>query len=828
MRVPVLVPAAALLALALGAAAQAVPAPDLTVRGLGLLPERPADGDAVTFNATLVNRGTAVASNARLAFLVDGTLYSTSPPVVLLPGMAINVSTPVPWTARAGAHDVRAVADPQGEVAETDETNNEASLAFEVGARPNLRVAALAVEPARPRAGEEVVVNATVENAGRGAAGAFHVRLTVDGAEVANASLPGLGPGERTRVVGRWNATAGAHLAAASADWLGEVDETDEGDNQRSAPFTVDPAAPQPDLVVADLRWTPPSPVHGDRVRLEALVRNAGQGLAPATVTRFVLDQRPLADAATPELRAGAEAWVEAPPWEAIAGSHQLRAEADAAQAVPEADEANNARAEPLPVAPAPGLPDLLVERLAFDPARPEEGQPVVVVARVRNGGAAQAGPFQVRFRVDGDAPGTVPVAGLAGGAFLDVRSPAWTAERGTHAVHVMADAAQQVAEADEGNNDATARLDVATPMPDLVVASLTVEPPDPSPGDDVVLVAEVRNQGNAPAGAFRVAFRVDGVALAEGELPVEGLAAGASRMLRSSPWEAQQGARLARALADSGGAVAESREDNNEATRPLPTLARMPNLVVERLGPSDDAPQEGQRLTLVAVVLNAGSAASGATDVRFTLDGRGLGASSLPGLAPGARATVHSPSFVAGSGLRTASAMADALQRVAELNEDDNARDAAFDVALGAGLAPSATGPLEVGPVRISPAAPRVGDDVEVRVELRNVGAEAAEGLRARLRVDGLPVHDLDVGSLGPGAATTLAFAWTATPGGHVLEVEVLRGGAVAAASPPRELTVAGAGGDGVGWFLPAVLLLALVAIGLAAWGVGRRGAAR
>ncbi|HEV8361271.1 MAG TPA: CARDB domain-containing protein [Candidatus Thermoplasmatota archaeon] len=806
------------------ALAEPIGPPDLTMRALALLPGAPREGDPVTFNATLVNLGPGTAAGVRVALRVDGDVLETVGPLVLLPGDAVNVSNAVAWTATPGAHTFEAVGDPEGEVAEVREDNNAAALAFSVLALPDLRIAALTLEPAQPRDGDEVHLTARVVNDGAGDAGRFAVRLLLDNQQLLEQNLSGLAAGAAQDVVAAWTASQGTHTATAVADVRGAVDETDEANNARSRTFEVAPPppvpVPLPDLIVADVAWSPASPEHGDDVTVRALVRNVGDAAAPATATRFTIDGDALGDVATPALAAGADAWIDAPAWTSTAGDHTARAIADASQAATEESEANNERSETVHVAPLPGLPDLVVERLTASPANPQAGDEVALTARVRNGGGTAAGPFEVRFAVDGDTLGTVAVQGLASGASVDVHAPRWLARAGSHALRAEADSAQQVAESDEANNAAARTLEVTEALPDLVVVALRIEPASPSPGERAAFEAVVRNDGAAPTGSVAVSFRVDGQLL--GTATLAGLAPGEQRSAWSPPWEARQGARLARAEADPDGAVREAREDNNARTLTLPSLSQLPNLVVETLRLDPAQPAEGATAALIAIVVNTGSASARATDVAFTVDGTHTDARALAALAPGERAEVRSGAIVTPAGEHHYAARADALGQVVELSEEDNERALAY--APGASLAPSSTA-LSASAPRLAPAAPRAGDAVEVSVSVRNDGATPAEGVEARLLVDGAEVARVPLAPLEASASATARLAWTASEGAHTLEVQLLQGGAMVASSAPATVDVHGSAGILDSWLVVAIVLLAIVVLAAA---VRRRRAKR
>lgn len=814
--------ATALLALALGlAGAQAgLPLPELVLAAPALQPAEPREGDAVTFNVTLRNDGEGAASNVRVHFLVDGVLVHRATILALLPGERVNLSNPSPWAATPGAHAFEAVADPEKRISEGDKENNVARLSFEVRPLPDLRVASLSLDPAQPRAGEQATLTARVENAGNASAGAFRVLLAVDGQPLRDAALPGLEPGEEASVSAAWNATEGAHTFLARADWQGEVEERDERNNDRSLAVVVPAPAPLPDLVVEGLGAEPAAPEHGDDVVLVAVVRNVGPAPAPASRTGFRVDDEALGAADTPPLGPGASAVVRSAPWRAVAGSHMASAAADAAREVEEANEANNSRSIAFRVAPAPGLPDLVAVRLTLEPSSPQAGQAASLRARVVNGGAGNATAFTVEFLLDGEPLGARRVAGLAGGEAVELRSPAFTAEPGEHRALVQVDALREVEEQDEGDNEARLAFTVPRPLPDLFLEALEAEPAEPAPGQRVTFVATVRNAGGAAAQGFRVAFRVDDQDL--GALGVAGLAPGASATLRSEPWTAERGARLARALADPGNEVAEHREDNNEATLPLPSLARLPNLVLERLAPGAEALRDGQSTVLLATVRNDGSARSAASSVRFVLDAEPLGDAPLPGLEPGARTVVASPSFTARAGSHAARALADPGDGVVELSEEENARDTRFEVASRLLLASQPR--VAVLAVRVEPAAPAPGELARIVVEVENTGPEAAEGLLARVLVDGLEAGSRALPRLEPGRGAEASVPWAAEPGSHEVRAQVLWEGEPIAESSAQRVRVAAAEPAPPPAEAFVLLGLVLVAVAVAAWALARR----
>ena len=131
-----------------------------------------------------------------------------------------------------------------------------------------LTAADIKVSNAHPQAGEEVVITATVRNAGLKAAGsAFHVvfRRSSPSQVIADVVVAApLGHNEAREVVARWTAPGGANEIVVVVDSTGAVAELDEGNNQASLSLGQTPppqflvAAPAPAGRAILLAWQPP------------------------------------------------------------------------------------------------------------------------------------------------------------------------------------------------------------------------------------------------------------------------------------------------------------------------------------------------------------------------------------------------------------------------------------------------------------------------------------------------------------------------------------------------------------------------------------------
>jgi hypothetical protein len=79
--------------------------------------------------------------------------------------------------------------------------------------------------------GDDAVINVTVRNGGKAAAGHFEVAFSVDGRPALSKPVWGLAPGEERTLTFSWTAQEGTHRFSAAADADDRVHETIESDN---------------------------------------------------------------------------------------------------------------------------------------------------------------------------------------------------------------------------------------------------------------------------------------------------------------------------------------------------------------------------------------------------------------------------------------------------------------------------------------------------------------------------------------------------------------------------------------------------------------------
>ncbi len=359
-------------------------------------------------------------------------------------------------------------------------------------------------------------------------------------------------------------------------------------------------------------------------------------------------------------------------------------------------------------------------------------GSGVVLRARVRNDGNAASGSFTVAFRDGADTTYATCATNLPAFSEAWVTAPAgWTALAGLRTLSALADSGGAVAETDEGNNARSCTVVGTAALPDLIVTGLGFAPGSPKAGDTVTITATVKNQGAAavPAGAALVTAFSHGAPVAT--TFGTGLVPGASVAV-STVWTAAAGTYAVRALADSGGAVAETLEDNNALTQTLSVRQALPDLrpwtlrwgwqQVSGLSFSPAQPVAGEAVTVTCDIDNSGTVPLGtgeAFDVVFSAGGSVFATNRVTLAAPLAvGASVRAEAIWRGgaAGLTNFAAAVDTAGEIAEESEANNGTSA------GLAVYPSGAS-LQAAGLSFSPLQPLPGTAVTLTATVRNDG---------------------------------------------------------------------------------------------------------
>lgn len=217
----------------------------------------------------------------------------------------------------------------------------------------------------------------------------------------------------------------------------------------------VGTAAPNPDLTVTGLTWSPASPSETDDVTVNATVRNVGTAASAATTLDVSVEGVVAGSAPVSGLAAGASATVQVDVGKRPMGAYSLSAVVDPADTVIEQDNSNNSRtaASKLVIAQSPG-PDLEVLGITSSPSNPAVGAAVTFTVSMHNRGTtAVSTPTVTRLLVEGTTLNGTTGAIPAGGTVSVPLSGSWTAKSGGATLTATADATGVVTETNENNN---------------------------------------------------------------------------------------------------------------------------------------------------------------------------------------------------------------------------------------------------------------------------------------------------------------------------------------------------------------------------------------
>jgi subtilase family serine protease len=106
------------------------PVPDLIIETITWSPEEPSESDTVTFSVIIKNQGSDITGSLRVAYYVDDTYLTSALVNPIDAGASANET--FSWIAQGGSHAIKAVADSNNEVTESDEANNENTVIFSV------------------------------------------------------------------------------------------------------------------------------------------------------------------------------------------------------------------------------------------------------------------------------------------------------------------------------------------------------------------------------------------------------------------------------------------------------------------------------------------------------------------------------------------------------------------------------------------------------------------------------------------------------------------------------------------------------------------------
>ncbi len=665
---------------------------DLTVLSVTWNPASPQTDQPITVTITVANTGEADASACATRLKVNGVASCAS---IVTPAIAKTQQATVTCDIggrAAGAYTLEASVDVAGSIGESDETNNTRTATLTVVAppMPDLIVQSITFSPDPAGPDDPVTAHVTVRNQGTAEAVASVTSTAVDGAPECSSITTASVPAGGTVIVDCELGTLepGAHAANACADAGSDVTESNDTNNCLTADFTVSPPD-TPDLTIESVTFTPAQPATGEAVTAHVVVRNLGTAAAEASVTSTAVDGTPKCSSiATVSVPAGGSVTVDCELGTFETGAHAANACADAGSVVAESNETNNCLTADFTVSP-PNTPDLTIASITFTPAQPTSGEEVTAHVVVRNGGTGAAAASVSSTSIDGTPQcSSIATAAIPAGQTVSVDCALGTLTSGTHAINACADAGSTITESVENNNCLSVDLIVAVPsVPDLIVDSISFTPAQPTAAEPVTAHVVVRNQGTGAAAASITSTSIDGTSRCS-SIATATIPAGQTLSVDCTLGTLTAGTHSIEGCADAGSTITESSEANNCLTVNLDvtTVVTQADLVIDEISITPPSPTEGQPVSAVVTVRNAGGTLAGGSKTRVRLDGTStcaeINTSSLP---EGSSVIVNCNLGTATLGNHTVEACADIAGEVPEGDETNNCASTTFTATAGA-----------------------------------------------------------------------------------------------------------------------------------------------
>ena len=270
--------------------------------------------------------------------------------------------------------------------------------------KPDLSIKDISWSPSSPDKGDTIKFTVKIKNQGSGSAGSSTVKYYIDGSYVASDSVSKLSAGSTSTETFTWTASkCGNVKVKAVADANNDVYESGGKNNARTETVSIKCPTLKPDLIITDISWSPSNPDDGDTIAFTVTIKNQGSGSAGSSTVKYYIDGSYVASDSAPSLSAGSSS-TQTFTWTASkCGNVQVKAVADANNAVSESNDGNNDRTETINVIcgekPAPEI-----IKVSYPTTCVNEGDGATISVTVKNnGGASSEGYISVSFPHDED-----------------------------------------------------------------------------------------------------------------------------------------------------------------------------------------------------------------------------------------------------------------------------------------------------------------------------------------------------------------------------------------------------------------------------------------
>ena len=612
---------------------------------------------------------------------------------------------------------------------------------------PDLIIESITSSPEKPAIGDEVTFTVTISNQGTVTSGQCYVAYYIDEDYLTRENVPPIAPGASSQYTFTWTAETGLHVVTVVADYTKQVNESDEGNNEKTLTLSTLGA----DLIIDSITWSPSNPSVASIVYFTVIIKNQGTFVALAGQVHFYIDDIQHDYKRVERIYPG-ETVTMTFSWFTKAGPHDVRAIVDKDNSVPENDETNNE----LTVLFSALLPDLIIDDITWSPEEPALSDNVTFTVTVTNQGSGLSTTPAINLYIDDDNLDTGYLDELEAGASENVTF-SWTAKPGTHDIKAVVTSGPVFTESDETNNEKTVTL--TTRLADLIVQDIVLSTTDIGVGDNVTFTVIVKNQGSHRSELSRVDLRIDWETRGYeklGQLDPDGTAG------IDFTWRVKEGKHSIQAIVDRRDVVEESNELNNDKTISLSTMP--PDLIIEQITWTPSEPTIGDEVTFIFTVKNQGEVRADHAYIAYYVDDNHISSERVDSLSSNATDN-QTFTWTITAREHVIKGFIDFTDVVDETNETNNEKAITFSPHLA---------DLIIDRIDWSRNDPSVGEMVTFTVTIENNGRSRSGTSLVQLYIDNSRKGYQDIPEMDPGSKVTKTFDWKVTAGTHAVRAVI------------------------------------------------------